>query len=208
MKGKILGQKIISKIKWYWWVVVIVFLAIFLFLPSETSAHPGNTAADGCHYCRTNCDYWGVPWNVRHCHNGYTAPKPVYIPTPTPKPTPTPPVCTINGINFYSENTCSLEEHKVGVKKLYNSLLGRNASDDEVNSWASAEPDIKKIEEQIKQSGEYKQKHPSSTPTVKSTQSPSDIQDDNNIIIWVGVGLGIVLSGILIGYIIGKRRKT
>ena len=32
------------------------------------SAHPGRTAADGCHYCRTNCDTWGVPWNERHCH--------------------------------------------------------------------------------------------------------------------------------------------
>lgn len=35
-------------------------------------AHPGNTASDGCHYCRTNCDKWGVPWNERHCHNGST----------------------------------------------------------------------------------------------------------------------------------------
>lgn len=33
------------------------------------SAHPGRTAADGCHYCRTNCDKWGVPWNERHCHH-------------------------------------------------------------------------------------------------------------------------------------------
>jgi len=42
----------------------------FVLFPSLSSAHPGNTAADGCHYCRTNCDKWGVPWNVRHCHNG------------------------------------------------------------------------------------------------------------------------------------------
>lgn len=34
-------------------------------------AHPGNTAADGCHYCRTNCDKWGVEWDERHCHGGY-----------------------------------------------------------------------------------------------------------------------------------------
>ncbi len=45
-------------------------------------AHPGNTASDGCHYCRTNCDKWGVPWNQRHCHGGYTAPKPkIIVPT-------------------------------------------------------------------------------------------------------------------------------
>ena len=31
-------------------------------------AHPGRTASDGCHYCRTNCSSWGVPWNERHCH--------------------------------------------------------------------------------------------------------------------------------------------
>ena len=35
-------------------------------------SHPGRTAADGCHYCRTNCDQWGVEWNVRHCHNRHT----------------------------------------------------------------------------------------------------------------------------------------
>ena len=42
-----------------------------LILTSQVFAHPGRTASDGCHYCRTNCDKWGVPWNVRHCHNGH-----------------------------------------------------------------------------------------------------------------------------------------
>jgi hypothetical protein len=37
---------------------------------SIVEAHPGRTAADGCHYCRTNCDQWGVAWNERHCHGG------------------------------------------------------------------------------------------------------------------------------------------
>ena len=31
-------------------------------------AHPGRTAADGCHYCRTNCDKWGEVAGTRHCH--------------------------------------------------------------------------------------------------------------------------------------------
>jgi len=43
---------------------------IILSSPVLSSAHPGNTAADGCHYCRTNCSSWGVGWNVRHCHGG------------------------------------------------------------------------------------------------------------------------------------------
>ena len=33
-------------------------------------AHPGRTAADGCHYCRTNCAKWNVAANKRHCHGG------------------------------------------------------------------------------------------------------------------------------------------
>lgn len=66
----------------------LIFGAAFLlavFLSSgDVFAHPGNTASDGCHYCRTNCDKWGVPWNERHCHGGSTTP------APTPKPTSAP----------------------------------------------------------------------------------------------------------------------
>ena len=39
-----------------------------LLITQATFAHPGRTASDGCHYCRTNCGSWGVPWNERHCH--------------------------------------------------------------------------------------------------------------------------------------------
>lgn len=46
-----------------------------LLIPLGALAHPGRTASDGCHYCRTNCDYWGVPHNQRHCHY-YQDPKP------------------------------------------------------------------------------------------------------------------------------------
>jgi len=45
----------------------LLLLAI-LFATQATFAHPGRTASDGCHYCRTNCGSWGVPWNERHCH--------------------------------------------------------------------------------------------------------------------------------------------
>lgn len=94
--------------------LLVILLTIFaLFYAPESSAHPGRTAADGCHYCRTNCDSWGVSWNERHCHGGgssggsgnsvpvqsdsvQSAPvvqqpvvKRIY-PTATPKPTLTP----------------------------------------------------------------------------------------------------------------------
>lgn len=63
--------------------------AVFLYAP-PVFAHPGRTAADGCHYCRTNCDRWGVPWNERHCHGGSVVIPPVNtIPTNTPRPLPT-----------------------------------------------------------------------------------------------------------------------
>ena len=53
------------------------FLGILLFcvMFTPTFAHPGNTASDGCHYCRTNCDEWGVAWDQRHCHNTYVEPE-------------------------------------------------------------------------------------------------------------------------------------
>lgn len=53
-------------------IILIVFIT-----PSLASAHPGRTASDGCHYCRTNCTSWGEVYNARHCHGGgssYSAP--------------------------------------------------------------------------------------------------------------------------------------
>lgn len=84
------------------------FFSLFFLNFSKVYAHPGNTAADGCHYCRTNCSKWGVPEGERHCHGGSTTstsikttatakptmaptakPKLTVIPTPTIVPTPT-----------------------------------------------------------------------------------------------------------------------
>lgn len=87
-------------------VFIFSFLVFITFFPFTVFAHPGNTAADGCHYCRTNCDKWGVPWNERHCHGGaatvpqqevqqYSPPTntskpwPTWTPVPTKKPLPT-----------------------------------------------------------------------------------------------------------------------
>ncbi len=47
-------------------VTVIVFST--LATTQFAWSHPGRTASDGCHYCKTNCDKWGVPWGLRHCH--------------------------------------------------------------------------------------------------------------------------------------------
>lgn len=79
--------------------VFLLIITLYSSAPREAYAHPGNTAADGCHYCRTNCDRWGVPYDERHCHGGATAPAPQQpapaiaatpTPVPTVKPTATP----------------------------------------------------------------------------------------------------------------------
>ena len=49
--------------------LIILALASALFT-LNAFAHPGRTASDGCHYCRTNCEKWGVPHGTRHCHGG------------------------------------------------------------------------------------------------------------------------------------------
>ena len=51
----------------------VVFRVAFVFLLligsiSVGTAHPGGTAADGCHYCWTNCAQWGEVEGARHCH--------------------------------------------------------------------------------------------------------------------------------------------
>lgn len=68
-------------------IIFFSFLFLLIIKPDSVNAHPGNTASDGCHYCRTNCDKWGVEWNERHCHNGKSIPKPTYKPIATIKPT-------------------------------------------------------------------------------------------------------------------------
>lgn len=52
-----------------------LLLLCALIAPSSAPAHPGRTASDGCHYCRTRCDHWGQRWNERHCHGGSTQKK-------------------------------------------------------------------------------------------------------------------------------------
>jgi len=80
---------------------IVVFIAVSLsavYFTHNVKAHPGNTASDGCHYCRTNCDSWGEVYGERHCHGGaveydepeeyYPDPEPEYDDYPEPQETP------------------------------------------------------------------------------------------------------------------------
>lgn len=55
-------------------LVLTIFFVVSIFSLNIIYTHPGRTAKDGCHYCRTNCDRWGVPWYQRHCY-GKKVPK-------------------------------------------------------------------------------------------------------------------------------------
>jgi len=125
-------------------LAVLLVIVLFIFSATSVNAHPGNTASDGCHYCRTNCDKWGVPWNERHCHGGtpntnsttqQVAPtpviqptikpttKPTVKPTVTPNPSPTPSITPIPSIEP-SPITSSQPE-----------VLGTKTKGEDGNTW-------------------------------------------------------------------------
>ena len=45
-----------------------LLVLVMALTAGPAGAHPGNVAADGCHYCRTNCTKWGEVEGQRHCH--------------------------------------------------------------------------------------------------------------------------------------------
>lgn len=50
-----------------------IVMTLVLVLVLDISAHPGRTNADGCHYCRTNCEQYGLQQDEYHCHNNEAA---------------------------------------------------------------------------------------------------------------------------------------
>ncbi len=57
-------------------ISIVLIIIAFLFIPTVTSAHPGNTDVYGCHTCRTNCPKWGLSTGEYHCHRAKTLPQP------------------------------------------------------------------------------------------------------------------------------------
>jgi hypothetical protein len=88
-----------SKLKIYAVTLIFGFLLAF---PLIVSAHPGNTAADGMHYCWTNCSYWGVEYGQRHSHgssSSYSSSYFDYTPTPTAS-------CPLNSYEYGDSCKC------------------------------------------------------------------------------------------------------
>jgi hypothetical protein len=86
---------------------IVVVFTTFLVGVNITSAHPGSTASDGCHYCRTNCDRWGEAYGERHCHN-----------TPAPTPTYTAPKAAASVAPVAKAVTYTETEYKAIVENL------------------------------------------------------------------------------------------
>lgn len=58
-----------------WLGLVLAIVAMVFIVPMElVSAHPGNTASDGGHYCWSNCASWGEVYGERHFHGGSSGP--------------------------------------------------------------------------------------------------------------------------------------
>ncbi len=57
--------------------LVLFILAVSVFSPLISYAHPGRTDGSGCHTCKTNCSNWGLLYGEYHCHNskGTSQPK-------------------------------------------------------------------------------------------------------------------------------------
>lgn len=69
---------------------LFLLVLTLLILPSATQAHPGKLDGNGGHYCRSNCDKWGVPWNEWHSHGGSTTEASAQKSTPAAKKTAVP----------------------------------------------------------------------------------------------------------------------
>lgn len=129
---------------------IFLFLLLFFLFTPVTYAHPGNTASDGCHYCRTRCDYWGEAWNERHCHGGssdtlpvqktqtYEPPTviptkyilPTQVTTKTPIKTATP--TKLPSKSLRPENTTTLEPSKEPTKEPSKEVKGDSTKKESV----------------------------------------------------------------------------
>lgn len=99
--------------------VFIIFGMLLIAMP--VFAHPGNTASDGCHYCRTNCSSWGYTYGTRHCHGGSSYSVPSYT-----SPTYSAPTYNVPSYNSPSTYSSILRPYKYG-DKYYSTLATPDA---------------------------------------------------------------------------------
>lgn len=173
------------KDNWYSGLVFFFLLTLVLILlrPNNTLAHPGNTASDGCHYCRTRCDYWGVPWNQRHCHGGS-----ITLPPAAPPPPPKIQTWTFNG-QIYHSYSAYLE-----AKAAYEAE--QRIKQEEENKRLQEEIERLKATQQIPTSSE-------NAGSVVGINTSKNASDDTNYLIGALAIMGLLGIG---WYFFSKRR--
>ena len=105
-------------------IACLLIPAIALALTvSPAFAHPGNTAADGCHYCRTNCAKWGAVEGERHCHGARQSGGLIEKPQPRAEgrglmgESPRPPASSLSGVpRIIDADTLELSKQKVRLQ--------------------------------------------------------------------------------------------
>ncbi len=114
-------------------ILILGFLFIMIFTVPGVTSHPGNTASDGCHFCRSNCESWGYTFDTRHGHNGeacspskgpidplYSAPTPTSTPTAIPTATQTPSTSNaqgrVLGITYVGDCQWSVSMEATGLR--------------------------------------------------------------------------------------------
>ncbi len=179
----------------------IIFLIVVLeivFISVPVFAHPGNTASDGCHYCRTNCAKWGEVEGARHCHN--SKPAPVEI---TPKPQPQ--TWEYNGKTYYSESayTQAIAEDQL-QKEATEQAEAERATEDALEQVEQDEGEV--LGDETNSSEEILNENktselPTSDETASETNEADQSEDSTvTLLITVGaVGVG--------AYYLGKRSK-
>lgn len=138
------------------YLILALFVAgFFIFIPNFTQAHPGRTASDGCHYCRTNCSSWGYTTGTRHCHDGGSSVPAVKYETPKTS------VVETKELEKQIENK---------TEKRESTVLGSEEKN-EINEVPE------KVEEEIPEVKEIK-KEPQTISSVQKTEN--NLQDNNS----------------------------
>lgn len=142
-------------------VTIFLILLVSIIFSSVASAHPGNTASDGCHYCRTNCSKWGEVQDARHCHGGSTtttyAPNTTYVAPSYSK--------EYNGVTYYSESAYNAavneykfqNEHKDNIKETFQSILNRPPTNEEIEEWFNYSRNLTAISNALLATEEYQE---------------------------------------------------
>lgn len=135
----------------------ISICVVFFVLSANVSiAHPGNTASDGCHYCRTNCESWGYDYGTRHCHGGGTS---TYSPPPEPQ------TWDLDGTVYYSEYDYNIavdakekaQKQREDVSRVFANVMERSPKEEELDQWIWYSTENDELLNALKETDEYAQ---------------------------------------------------